>query len=85
MYGGKREKPLAVQVRDRLGELFPDARRQPFRRRANSRRRAVRIRFAHGPPSSTHLIARLGQRCWRARRDALQHRVERMTKELTAR
>jgi hypothetical protein len=25
MYGGKREKPLAVQVRDRLGELFPDA------------------------------------------------------------
>ncbi|MFF3160079.1 hypothetical protein [Streptomyces sp. NPDC057910] len=22
---GKREKPLAVQVRDRLGELFPDA------------------------------------------------------------
>jgi hypothetical protein len=25
MYGGKREKPLAVRVRDRLGELFPDA------------------------------------------------------------
>jgi transposase len=25
MYGGKREAPLAVTVRDRLGELFPDA------------------------------------------------------------
>ncbi|MDH6130598.1 IS1182 family transposase [Kitasatospora sp. GP82] len=25
MYRGKREAPLAVQVRDRLGELFPDA------------------------------------------------------------
>ncbi|WP_198047613.1 IS1182 family transposase [Kutzneria sp. 744] len=25
MYWGKREAPLAVQVRDRLGELFPDA------------------------------------------------------------
>jgi len=25
MYGGKREVPLAVAVRDRLGELFPDA------------------------------------------------------------
>ncbi|MGI5519233.1 transposase [Streptomyces sp. CA-106131] len=25
MYRGRREAPLAVQVRDRLGELFPDA------------------------------------------------------------
>ncbi|MGW9031126.1 transposase [Streptomyces sp. NPDC055722] len=25
MYRGRREPPLAVQVRDRLGELFPDA------------------------------------------------------------
>jgi len=25
MYSGRREAPLAVQVRDRLGELFPDA------------------------------------------------------------
>ncbi|MFF3159274.1 hypothetical protein [Streptomyces sp. NPDC057910] len=25
MHKGKREKPLAVQVRDRLGEPFPDA------------------------------------------------------------
>jgi hypothetical protein len=24
MYRGKREAPLAVQVRDRFGELFPD-------------------------------------------------------------
>jgi hypothetical protein len=37
MYRGKREVPLAVQVRDRFGELFPDAEfAEAFGRRGRS-------------------------------------------------